>query len=644
MQSPLIDRDIFFGNPEITSPKLSPDGQYITFMKQYNGILNLWIKKFDQAFEQAIPLTASERPSYGYFWTYDSSRILFLIDKGGDENVNLFKINIIDIDWQANAPMPTSINLTPYDQVQTQVIDVSRQNPSRIKVGLNIRDKAWHDLYSLNLESGELTLIYENSDRTTGYEFDWDEQLRMLYKTDQNGTTEFILLLPESDTKTIYKSLVTESAGVVGWTPDNKQIFVSTNVGSFDKTSLIKINLDDLTTTFIEDDPNKQVDLGGVSFNINTRALINTSYTLHKTEYNWKDNKRAIEYDFLQSKFPNREVSFLSHTLDYNKYLVAVGGDRFASDVYLFDTESMGLTFQFTPRPKLKEVEEHLSVMTPISYESSDGLVIPAYLSVPKGSGGKIMPAVILVHGGPKGPRDYWGYHPEVQYLTNRGYVVLQPNFRASGGFGKEYLNAGDLQWGRLMQDDITYGVKYLIDQQIADPNLIAIMGGSYGGYATLAGLTFTPDLYACGVDIVGPSNIFTLLESIPPYWEAGRAFLYGMVGDPATEGGQALIKASSPLFFVDNILKPLLIIQGANDPRVKQAESDQIVEALKNKGKKVEYLLAKDEGHGFAKPLNRKAMYAYVEKFLAETIGGRYQEDMEEDVKQTLDIIRQEL
>ncbi|MEM7315739.1 MAG: alpha/beta fold hydrolase, partial [Planctomycetota bacterium] len=248
---------------------------------------------------------------------------------------------------------------------------------------------------------------------------------------------------------------------------------------------------------------------------------------------------------------------------------------------------------------------------------------------------------VILVHGGPKGPRDSWGYDSQVQFLANRGYAVLQPNFRASGGYGKKFLNAGDLQWGKLMQDDITWGVKYLIEQGIADKDRVAIMGGSYGGYATLAGLAFTPDLYACGVDIVGPSNIFTLLESIPPYWEAGRAFLYGMVGDPKTEDGKKRIREASPLFSADKISKPLLIVQGANDPRVKQAEADQIAIALRDRGHEVSYLLANDEGHGFAKPVNRMAMYAEVEAFLAKQIGGRYQEKMPDEVAKRLEQLR---
>jgi dienelactone hydrolase len=334
-------------------------------------------------------------------------------------------------------------------------------------------------------------------------------------------------------------------------------------------------------------------------------------------------------------------VGFQSSTNDYEKFLIAVYGDKYAAESWFFNAKTKELIHQYTPRPDLKAVEQYLAPMEPIRYKSSDGLEISGYLTIPVGMEAKNLPVVVLVHGGPKGPRDYWGYDPQAQFLANRGYAVLQPNFRASGGYGKSFLNAGDLQWGKLMQDDITWGVKHLISEGIADERRVAIMGGSYGGYATLAGLAFTPDLYTCGVDIVGPSNIFTLLESVPAYWEAGRAFLYGMVGDPNTEEGKKLIQEASPLFSAEKINKPLLIIQGANDPRVKKAEADQIAIALRDRGHDVAYLLADDEGHGFAKPVNRMAMYAEIEKFLSEKMGGRYQKEMPDDVAARLAELR---
>ncbi len=637
-KTPLLDRDLFFGNPEISSGQISPDGKWISFMKAYNGIMNVWVKKIDESFDKAKPLTESTRPLYGYFWTDDSKYILYVKDKDGDENINVFAV---DPKAYAKNVIPESRNLTPKDEVTAQIYNVSQNNPDLMMIGLNDRDKAWHDLYELKISTGELTLKYENKERITGYDFDWNDKLRVLYKTDEKGATTFHRVNKDNSLTPIYETLVTESAYISGWNEDNSQFYLVTNVGNLDKTTLFLMNPDTKKKVKIESDPQNKVDFGGLSVDRNTRKIISTSYTLDKTKYYWKDKKWEAMYNEVKAKFPGREVDFQSSTKNYSKFLVAVWGDKYASEVHSYDAKTKKIVYQYTGRPKLKEVEKHLSAMKPISYKSSDGLEIPAYLTMPEGMSSKNLPLVVLVHGGPKGPRDNWGYNAEAQFLANRGYAVLQPNFRASGGFGKKFQNGGDLQWGKLMQDDITWGVKHLIKEGIANKDKVAIMGGSYGGYATLAGLAFTPDVYACGVDIVGPSNIFTLLESVPAYWEAGKAFLYGMVGDPNTEEGKKLIKDASPLFSVDKINKPLLIIQGANDPRVKQAEADQIVIALREKGKKVDYLLAKDEGHGFAKPLNRKAMYAEVEHFLADVLGGRYQSEMADDVKTTLESLK---
>jgi dipeptidyl aminopeptidase/acylaminoacyl peptidase len=630
---PVLDRGLFFGNPEISGGQLSPDGKWISFTKEYGGIMNIWVKKIDEPFEKARPLTDSKRPMNGYFWSEDGKYILYVKDGNGDENMNIFAVDPMA---KVTTGVPESRNITPLKEVTAQIYMVSRKNPDLLMIGLNNRDKAWHDLYSLKISTGELKKIYENTDRITSYEFDWDEKLRVLSKTDDKGTTQFFY--KEGDKLTpIYEILVTESAYISNWNEDNSKFYLVTNKGNLDKSTLFLMDPKTKQITKIESDPKDKVDFGGLFMDRNTRKMIYTSYTGDKTEYYWKDKTWEDNYKFLQSKFPGREVNFSSSTNDYSKFLVAVGGDKYASEAYFFDAKTKQLIFQYTPRTELKKVEKYLAAMTPVSYKSSDGLEIPAYLTLPVGSSGKNVPVVVLVHGGPKGPRDYWGYNSTVQFLANRGYAVLQPNFRASGGYGKKFQNGGDLQWGKLMQDDITWGVKYLIDQGIADKNKVVIMGGSYGGYATLAGLAFTPDVYAAGVDIVGPSNLFTLLDSVPAYWEAARAFLYGMVGDPKTEEGKKRMHDASPLFSVDKINKPLLIVQGANDPRVKQAEADQIVIALRDKGKKVNYILADDEGHGFRKPVNSMAMYAETEKFLAEVIGGRYQKEMPDNVAKRL-------
>lgn len=632
-ETPLLDRELFFGNPEISAGQLSPDGKWISFMKEYDGIMNIWVKSFDEAFEKARPLTDSKIPLYGYFWSEDGKYILYVKDNDGDENTNVFAV---DPNAKASNGVPESRNLTPLKDVAAQIFMVSQKDPDLLMIGLNDRDKAWHDLYSLKISTGELKMIYKNTDRITGYDFDWDEKMRILYTTDDKGTTK--ILYKEGDKLTeIYETSVTEQAYISSWNNENTKVYLVSNKEDSDLSSLYELDPKTKKITKIESDPKGKVDLDAVRIDRNTHKIISTSYTADKTEYYWKDKTWEANYNFLKGKFPGREVNFSSSTKDYSKFLITVWGDKYASETYFFDAKTKELIFQYTPRPELKKVEKYLAEMKPIRYKSSDGLEIPGYLTLPVAGSGKNLPMVVLVHGGPKGPRDYWGYSSYVQFLANRGYAVLQPNFRASGGYGKDFQNAGDLQWGKLMQDDITWGVKYMIDRGIADKNRVAIMGGSYGGYATLAGLAFTPDLYAAGVDIVGPSNIFTLLNSVPAYWEAAKAFLYGMVGDPNTEEGKKLIHDASPLFSVDKIVKPLLIIQGANDPRVNQAESDQIVIALRDKGKKVTYLLADDEGHGYAKPVNNMAMCAEIEKFLSEVIGGRYQKDMPDDVAKRL-------
>ena len=638
-KAPVIDRQLFFGNPEIASGTLSPDGKYIAFMKEYEGIMNIWVKKIDEPFEKARLLTDSKRPFGGFFWTRDSKYIVYGKDKDGDENINIYAVNPTDL--SVDSKVPESRNLTPMKDVQARITMVSKLNPNKLMVEINDRDKAWHDLYELEIASGKLTKIRENTDRTTGYDFDWDEKLRLVYKTDDKGTTVMYRVNADNSITQIYETNVTEGAGAMGWNEDNSKIYLLTNKGDLNLSVLYLMDVQTLGLEKIASDPKNKVDISGVYLNELNRKLTSIDYLYDKKEIVWHDKEWEKIHADLKKKFKGKEVDFQSITIDRKKFLITVWGDKYVSETYFYDSTTKDLIYQYTPRPALKKVEKYLSEMTPITYKSSDGLEIPAYLSLPYGKKVKNLPLVVLVHGGPKGPRDAWGFDGFVQFLTNRGYAVLQPNFRASGGYGKAFLNAGDKQWGKLMQDDITWGVKHLIDTGVADKSKIAIMGGSYGGYATLAGLAFTPDLYACGVDIVGPSNLFTLLESVPPYWEVARAFLHAMVGDPNTPEGKKLMQEASPLFSVDKIEKPLLIIQGANDPRVKQAEADQIVIALRDKGKPVTYLLADDEGHGFRKPVNNMATYAEAEKFLATHLGGVYQAEMPEDVAKRLNELR---
>jgi dipeptidyl aminopeptidase/acylaminoacyl peptidase len=631
-QAPLIERKFFFDNPDITSSQISPCGKYITFLKEHAGILNLWIKNFDQPFKEAVLLTKSTSPILGYFWTYDSNYILFINDKAGDENYNIFRITFSG----TIKAFPEVTNLTPLEDVTAQIFLVSKINPSIIMIGLNDRDKAWHDLYRLNVKTSCLELIEENKDRLVGWEFDWNEINRLAYRTDENGHQQ--ILRKEKNTYTrIFESNLKETARIIGWTHDNRQCYLASNKGKENLLSLYLLHPETKELTFLEKDPEGLSDLQDLYIDHYSKTILFTEYNYDRKRKNWTNKKFEKEFQIVDKEFSGFDWSIISRDKSFSKCLIEVSGDNKISEIYYFNRQNSDLTFQYTTRKALKSMEPCLSKMEFFVFESVDGLKIPSYLSLPK-TGQKPYPTIALIHGGPKGPRDEWGYNGLVQFLTNRGYAVFQPNFRSSGGFGKSFLNAGDKEWGKKMQDDITFGVQYLIDSRISDKDRIGIMGGSYGGYATLSGLAFTPDLYACGIDIVGPSNLFTLLETIPPYWEAGRKWLYEMVGDPQTKAGQKLLKESSPLFSAGKIKKPLLIVQGANDPRVKISESEQIVDALKKQQKPVYYLCAEDEGHGFRKPLNNLALYAAVEKFLSIYLGGRAQLDMEESVKSTLE------
>ena len=427
-------------------------------------------------------------------------------------------------------------------------------------------------------------------------------------------------------------------SSILNWTPDNKQVYLVTNKGGDRNfTELVLLDPLSMKEVLFEKDPMNKVDFGGASFSDVTKQLRWTSYTDMRQRRYFKDAAYEANFKFLQEQFPGKEFNFVSFDNTETQCLVNVFSDTDPGKVYLFDRQKNTLTFQYNPRPTLPT--EHLSPMESITYKSSDGLEIPAYITYPKGKDRKNLPLLVIPHGGPWG-RDNWGYSSSAQFWANRGYIVLRPNFRGSTGFGKAFLDAGNGQWGDKMQDDITWGVKYLIDQGIADPKNVGITGGSYGGYATLAGVTFTPDLYKAAVAVVAPSNLNTLLATIPPYWEAGRRQLYARMADPTTDAGKQQLARQSPLSHVDKIKTPLMIVQGANDPRVKKAEADQIVVAMREKGIPVEYICAPDEGHGFARPVNNMAYLAASEKFMAKHLGGRYQESMKPDVEKRLKLI----
>lgn len=635
-QPPLIDRELLFDNPEIAGGQLSPDGKFISFIKPYKGTLNIWVKKLNEDFKEAKPLTADTlRPVRSYFWSRDGKFILYVQDKGGDENFNIYAVDPKE-GPALGSDIPVNRDLTKLKGVRVFIYAVPKTDPDAIYIGLNDRDKAWHDLYKLKLSTGERTLIRQNSatDRITGWIFDWNDQLRLATRANTDGSND-ILRVDDKDLVKVYTTSVFEEANPIAFNKDNKQVYMTTNKGdSINLSRLILFDPQTMKEVFVEDDPLKKVDIGSVFISEVSKEIVNTSYEDERNRFYWRDKSWEDDYNLIKKELPNDEIYLGSSTLDENFWLVNATADIDPGSTYLYDRQNKKLTFQYSPRPNIPVKD--LAEMKSINYKSSDGLEIPAYLTLPKGLEPKNLPVVVFPHGGPWG-RDSWGYHSYAQFLANRGYAVLSPNFRASTGYGKKFLNAGNDQWGDKMQDDITWGVKYLIGEGIADSTRIGIMGGSYGGYAVLAGLAFTPNVYACGVSIVGPSNLITLLNSIPPYWEAGRKVFHVRMGDPTNPEGKAQLERQSPLNSASKIKAPLMVVQGANDPRVNKAESDQIVIALRDRGFPVEYIVAPDEGHGFARPVNNMAMLAAAEKFLAKHLGGRFQESMKPEVAKRL-------
>jgi len=626
---PLIDRELFFGNPEIAGAQISPDGQFIAFIKPYKETRNVWVKKTSEPFTAAKLITAdTKRPIPGYFWSKDSKYILFVQDQAGDENYNVYAVNPADPP-AAGQDAPAARNITDAKSVRALIYDVPKHEPDAMFVGLNDRDAAWHDLYKVKISTGERTLVRKNTEKIASWIFDNKGQLRLAARINDDGDAEVLRVDPDAF-KEVYSCTVFESCGTVRFHKDNKRVYFITNKGEPNLTGLMLFDPDTGKEEFVESDPLKRVDFGGARFSDRTEEMIVTFYEDDRTRRYFKDKAFEAAYREVQKKLPGKEIGFGSSTTDENLWLVSASSDNEPGETYLFDRQTKQLTHQYRIREKLPR--EHLTSMKAVRYKSLDGLEIPAYLTLPKGAPAKNLPAILLPHGGPWA-RDSWGYSSLPQFLSNRGYAVLQMNFRGSTGYGKQFLNAGNNQWGDKMQEDVTAGAKYLIAEGIADPKRIGIMGGSYGGYATLAGVAFTPDVYAAGVSIVGPSNLITLLETIPPYWEAARKIFHKRMGDPTTPEGKKQLERQSPLNSVTRIKTPLLVAQGANDPRVKQAESDQIVIALRDRDFPVEYLVAPDEGHGFARPVNNMALFAATEKFLAKHLKGRYQEDMKPEV-----------
>jgi dipeptidyl aminopeptidase/acylaminoacyl peptidase len=600
MQIPLRD---FFKNPESSAYQLSPNGNYLSYLAPFNKRMNIHVKNV--ATQEITRITElKDRDVAGYMWV-TNERLIYVRDFGGDENYHILAVNIDG---------SNDVDLTPFESVKAGLIDDLENDDDHVLVSLNTRNPQFFDPYRLNIHTGELTILAENPGHISSWMTDHDGKLRLATATDGVNTSLLYRKTEADEFQNVLTTNFRESVSPLFFTFDNEYIFASSNLGR-DKSAIVLFDIEkgvEIEELFSHD----EVDVGGLSYSRKRKVLTTISYTTWKRQAHFFDEERANLQKRLEKYLGDYEITISSANKAEDTFLVRTYSDRSLGAYYIY--------FQNEDRlEKISEVspwldENELAEMKPIQYQSRDGLTIHGYLTLPKGGTAKNLPVVVNPHGGPWA-RDGWGFNPEIQFLANRGYAVLQMNFRGSVGYGRAFWEASFKQWGLAMQDDVTDGVNWLIKQGIADKEKVAIYGGSYGGYATLAGITLTPDLYACAVDYVGVSNLFTFMETIPPYWEQFRQMLYEMVGNPDNVVDNVRMKATSPVFLIDEIKAPLLIAQGANDPRVAQAESDQMVAALQKNGIDVEYLLKTDEGHGFRNEENRFEFYEAMESFLSK-------------------------
>ena len=615
--APMIPRDSLFGNPTRAGGQISPDGKWVSWLAPNDGVLNVWVAPADDPDAARLITSADDRPIRSYFWAPDSKSVLYIQDKGGDENFLLYGIDV---------ESGTETTLTPFENTRVMMIGGSTRIKDKVLVGLNNRDPRLHDVYMLNLNTGELDLVLENAGYA-GFMADDNLDLRFAIRQNAAGGMDMFKVVDgvvedtPSDSTTMEDSL---STGAAGFTNDGKIIYWLDSRGR-NTAALIAENVETGEKTIVAE--SDKADIGGILTDRKTGYVEAYSVNYLKNEWTATDPEIKASLDWLGTQLDG-EYGVQSRTEDDRTWLVWNDPVTAPASTYVYDRDANTLTKFYTSRPELAGAP--LQPMHPLEIESRDGMTLVSYLTLPPGSDSdgdgvpdEAVPMVMLVHGGPWA-RDAYGYNSYHQWLANRGYAVLSVNFRGSTGLGKDFINAANLEWSGAMHDDLIDAKNWAVERGVARADGVAIMGGSYGGYATLVGLTYTPDEFACGVDIVGPSNLETLLETIPPYWEPMVKQFHTRMGDPNTPEGLQLLKDASPLYKADRITKPLLIGQGANDPRVKQAESDQIVSAMQESGIPVTYVLFPDEGHGFAKPTNNIAFNAVTENFLATCLGGR--------------------
>ena len=630
----LVDRELYFGNPDKIQVRISPDGKYFSYRAPVNGVMNIWVAPIDNP-DGAQPITQDTlRGIQSYQWSYKSGNILYAQDKGGDEN---WHVHLVDVESK------TDTDLTPQEEIKgpdgkpltdpntgkivrprADIMSVSRETPNEILIQINNSDPSNMDVYKVDLTTHKMNLVVKD-EAFLQILADNMNNIRLASRTDpeggqivykyNNGSWDEYFRVPQEDML---------SFAFFGFDKNNENAYMIDSRGR-DKAALYALNLKtDEKKVIAENDKSDIADLlvHPTTYEVEAYA---TDY-LRKQWIPLIDEAKA-DLDYLEG-FKEGDLSVYFRSTDNNTWILAYDSPQEYLKYYKYDRKAKNAELLVSSKPAFDNIE--LANMYPIEIESRDGHKLVSYLTIPReldvdGRTSKPAPTVLLVHGGPWG-RDNFGFNGMHQGLANRGYVVLSTNFRGSTGFGKNFVNIAAEEWAGKMHDDLIDAVDWMVEEKIADKEKVAIMGGSYGGYATLVGLTYTPDVFACGVDIVGPSNLNTLLNTIPPYWKSFRDVFVHHIGDPDTEEGAALLEDRSPLNRVDSIVKPLLIGQGANDPRVKQAESDQIVKAMNEKQIPVTYVLYPDEGHGFARPENNLSFFAVTEAFLAQHIGGRYQ------------------
>ena len=614
---PVIPRSALFGNPEKAQARVSPDGKYISFIAPRDGVLNVWLAERGKL-DAAKPITNDQKRGIRqHYWAYDNRHVIYAQDADGDENWHLYAVDIVS---------GTEKDITPYKGARADLVDMSWKKPGVAAVALNDRNPEYQDLWEVDVATGQRTLIEQNNDEMAGYFTDLDLKPKLAQKNTAEGSEIFrrvgnkwvsLFKIAQGD------SLTTAPLAIEA---DGKTAIVQSSIGR-DKAAVVRVDIESGKTTVLGS--SELADVDQVWFD--PKTVSPQAFTFNYIKPGITVLNPSVKKDVeLLTKNLGDGFTVTNRTLDDSIWTVVTDDPRAPATAYLYERKTGKITKLFEQRPALAKAP--LVPMHSLELKARDGLTLVSYLSLPPGSDAnndgipdKPVPLVLNVHGGPWG-RDTYGFDNEHQWLANRGYAVLSVNFRASTGFGKGFVNAGNKEWGAKMHDDLLDALEWAIAKKVTTADKIAIYGGSYGGYATLAGLTLTPDVFACGVDIVGPSNLETLLASIPPYWKSFYEELASRVGDPRTEDGKKLLAERSPLTHVSAIKKPLLIAQGANDPRVKQAESDQIVKAMKDKNLPVTYVLYPEEGHGFARPTNRTSFYAIAEGFLSQCLGGRYE------------------